>query len=488
MPLMIGAGVAVLLHAAVLPPAMHWVTLGAGSATVAAGEAGEQLAADTPSAEALIHDEPAPPSAAAAAKPPAPQPRAASGTQPPAAPRPAARPAAGMPAPAKAAAAAMGGAARRSRPALPAKPTDMPEIHPGQDHSPQPLAVAWIAYEDYQKMVAPRSVVEQPALQKAANTVPGAPLIPDPNSSMKPGDGAPDLGRKLAGLGIKSAPGAAGDRAVGSAANQAPAPALTRPPDQALSGATAAASAGSAGGPKPASVGTTVLVPGAAKGDLAVLPAVKPADKLPEAPATAGAGDKPGAAGKLVLPALPVSPGYAAAPVQPPPRAEPAATQPTESAAGKAGDAGRPDGPADGGQASAANPAGRRPGEPGARPSGAPRSDSESPPVSLTAMPVNIPMRAGRVVACEGMTIHTVVPRITVGMSFTIPSNPVARLTFNHHGEVVDVKLLRTTGTANWDGPILAALYAWSASGPKLDEITDKAFMDVHILLGDEGN
>jgi hypothetical protein len=233
------------------------------------------------------------------------------------------------------------------------------------------------------------------------------------------------------------------------------------------------------------------LVPSAPIGDLAVAPPVKPSDKQPDNLTTGtGPDGKTVAAGKLVLPSLPVQLPVADAQVPPQARAHPEA--PATQPGGPAGANGAESKPSDAAhsadETAMANRSGRRPGDPNARPSGAPRSDSESPPVSLSDAALTIPMRVGRVVAREGMTIHTVVPRVTVGMSFTIPNNPVARLTFNRRGEVINVKLLRTTGTANWDGPIIAALYGWTASGPKLSEITDKAFMDVRLLLSEDGD
>jgi len=368
----------------------------------------------------------------------------------------------------------------------------MPEIHPGQAHSPDPLAVAWISYNDYQKLVAPQSIVEQPALQKTAKPVPGAPLIPDPNASVKPGEGGRDLDPpRTVESGPKPSLGAsAGGNDLTSRGREG---AVDAPPSSALPLPDGRGS--SAERPKPAEmtpvtpkpVDSSVAVaplPSVVHGDLAAPPAVKPPDK-PGAPAPAPEVLKPDLQLALVLPgreddplthvdkndpSKPVTAGHD------PGAQVPSATQRSASVGDGAGR-----GQGGEGQAHAD---GKRPGEPNARPSGSPRAESESPPVSLAPHAVDIPVHAGSVVACEGMEVRPVVPRETVAMRFSFPANPVARLTFNHRGEVVNVKLLRSTGTADWDGPIIAALYAWTAVGPKLDEIKDRAFLDVHLLLG----
>ena len=119
-----------------------------------------------------------------------------------------------------------------------------------------------------------------------------------------------------------------------------------------------------------------------------------------------------------------------------------------------------------------------------ANPTAAPRGESESPPVMLTAKPVKV--RPGNVVTVEGLQINTVIPRpsLVVQLS-TIPRNPTARLTFAPSGQVIKVRLERSTGYEGWDGPIEASLYAWHAAGPKLAELTRNFEISVNIMLHD---
>jgi hypothetical protein len=127
-------------------------------------------------------------------------------------------------------------------------------------------------------------------------------------------------------------------------------------------------------------------------------------------------------------------------------------------------------------------------GDSGPRPSGAPRAKGEVSPSSLiSADPVTI--RAGAVWAGEGLQIHPVVPRPSVGMIYSVPSNPLVRLTFNHAGEVVAARFVRRTGSDVWDEAILAASYRWTASGKKLALIgRDGTEQEFVWILGSGGD
>ncbi|MCC6680802.1 MAG: hypothetical protein IT445_07855 [Phycisphaeraceae bacterium] len=54
------------------------------------------------------------------------------------------------------------------------------ELAVGRPDAPQRVTVAWISHEDFQKLVAPPSITEQPALQNVAEPIPGAPLELNP--------------------------------------------------------------------------------------------------------------------------------------------------------------------------------------------------------------------------------------------------------------------------------------------------------------------
>ncbi len=54
------------------------------------------------------------------------------------------------------------------------------ELAVGRPDAPQRVTVAWISHDDFQKLVAPPSITEQPALQNAVEPVPGAPTELNP--------------------------------------------------------------------------------------------------------------------------------------------------------------------------------------------------------------------------------------------------------------------------------------------------------------------
>ena len=119
-----------------------------------------------------------------------------------------------------------------------------------------------------------------------------------------------------------------------------------------------------------------------------------------------------------------------------------------------------------------------------ANPTAAPRGESESLPVMLTVNPVKV--RPGGVITVEGLQINTVIarPSLVVQLS-TIPRNPMARLTFAPSGQVIKVRMERSTGYEGWDGPVEASLYAWHATGPKLAELTRNFEISVNIMIHD---
>jgi hypothetical protein len=61
-----------------------------------------------------------------------------------------------------------------------AVPIDIDEVALGKDKSTAPLAVAWIAYDDFRKLVAQRSVVDQPTVQDKVDPIAQAPTPRNP--------------------------------------------------------------------------------------------------------------------------------------------------------------------------------------------------------------------------------------------------------------------------------------------------------------------
>jgi len=116
-----------------------------------------------------------------------------------------------------------------------------------------------------------------------------------------------------------------------------------------------------------------------------------------------------------------------------------------------------------------------------ARPTAAPRRDREAPPVVRVNETVRV--RPGAVLTSEGIEIRTVAPRPSVvAQSSTIPRNPQAVLTFNRHGEVVEVTMVRSTGAGNWDGPVVASLYQWRASGRRIEALGE-GYLEIPVRL-----
>ena len=111
------------------------------------------------------------------------------------------------------------------------------------------------------------------------------------------------------------------------------------------------------------------------------------------------------------------------------------------------------------------------------RSTGAARSDRES--TAVTVIEDSVDVRPGSVLAGPGVEIRTALPRFSVVTQIsTQPRNPEATITFDNTGRVIAVELTRSGGSKNVDGPILASLYKWRASGPKIDGL------DGHLKLG----
>ncbi len=118
-----------------------------------------------------------------------------------------------------------------------------------------------------------------------------------------------------------------------------------------------------------------------------------------------------------------------------------------------------------------------------ANPTAAPRSDRESSPATLRLNADSV--QPGGVLVGNGIEIKTA--RLKPGIAatgFALPNNPVALLIFDqHNGSVIKAKLLNSTGYDDWDGPIIASLYKWRATGPRLGELGRPFEFRVKLLL-----
>ncbi len=121
----------------------------------------------------------------------------------------------------------------------------------------------------------------------------------------------------------------------------------------------------------------------------------------------------------------------------------------------------------------------------GGRPTAAPKVDRDADPVMITERP--FPVRPGQVVAAEGIEIKTARPQFSLTTALTaIPLNPIVSITFEPDGSVYDAKIIRSSGYADVDGPVLACLYRWRAGGEALQRLGQRFTGEWKIMLIDE--
>ncbi len=97
------------------------------------------------------------------------------------------------------------------------------------------------------------------------------------------------------------------------------------------------------------------------------------------------------------------------------------------------------------------------------------------------------PDRPGRVIAGEGIEIKTAHPRFSaVALSSSVPKNPIVKVVFNKQGTVINADIVKSSDYPNIDGPIVASLYKWQATGKKLAEMNRSFEVTIHIILLDD--
>ena len=78
----------------------------------------------------------------------------------------------------------------------------------------------------------------------------------------------------------------------------------------------------------------------------------------------------------------------------------------------------------------------------------------------------------GKPLAGEGLEIQTVRPRFThYTRLMAAPRQPRVRIDFRRDGRVEHVELLRSSGVADVDRPLLDAIYQWRATGKKFESL-----------------
>lgn len=108
-------------------------------------------------------------------------------------------------------------------------------------------------------------------------------------------------------------------------------------------------------------------------------------------------------------------------------------------------------------------------------PAGEPREAIDSEKESdATSLERTAEWHPGRPPAVEGLEITTVRPRWTVTTRLAaVPRNPVVVMEFRKNGTIARARFLpgQDTGYRDVDGPLLDALYRWTARGKALDEL-----------------
>jgi hypothetical protein len=349
---------------------------------------------------------------------------------------------------------------------------DDDEIRLGGDEA-KPAQVAWIPYESYQELLAPKSETEQPPVQDqvdpapverstpqptpavASVMVPAAPQPPRPQPPTEPMEGEAET-------------------------EQEQADAMRRDPAQ-----PAAQEASEPLDPQVAQAQTSPPVP--LVEPMGLPRVINRDDAVPgpssmEAPEQIQPQEDDEQPGEVASDISPTEPAEQRAMDQPQPQrdeqVEQMDQQPAETAVPE------PDGePTEQQRQRPTMPAATVAATAG-RPTPVPRSDAEADAVSLTIDSRKI--RPGQVITGEGIVIRTARPHISaVARASIMPMRyPVAVVRFDRTGKVTKAVLTTNTGQDSWDAPIVASLYEWRASGRKLEELDGPFEIEIELLLG----
>ncbi|MEX2216237.1 MAG: CARDB domain-containing protein [Phycisphaeraceae bacterium] len=428
-------------------------------------------------------------------------------------------------------------------------PIEIEQIVLGKDDSDAKLAVAWIAHDDFAKLIAPQSQTEQPAIQDKVDPVPNAstPRDPSPPSptaprpqpvtqatpapetpNLKPApprpDPSEDIGKPARLVEAQSPLNEPSPRALESPKAEAPAT-LPLPPRPQVP----------AEGPR--SKGEPVTQPPAetAKPKTQGAPVTQEQATLPEpiapevnpqalAAATKGIDVESRDPANTPMPTEKVDPlkqPRAETPV--PVQGNPAKLVPSEAPPSRIGEptksipATTPDPKDDGKLATSKplegeedmpkpSPASEQKGEARptsedkvtkkpvppmqpANPTSAPRAESRVPPTILEDKQLRV--TPGGVIVREGIQIIASTPDITITswlVSGPTVVNPIASITFNRDGKVISVVMIRESGHANIDSPVKSAFFSFRAKGKALEKVRDTFTIEIKLLLKPEPN
>ncbi len=280
--------------------------------------------------------------------------------------------------------------------------------------------VAWISHDDFRKLIAPKSETEQPAVQQEVDPVVESPLRREANP-------AP------------------------SASSQTPTPQPRPTPVPAVHNEAVKESTPGPDDPSPpqpiANVETALAQPPRP----AVTPPLDTVTPVSSSPARA---IEP-ATSPISAPVAPESVDHVLdSPPTPPTPAADSPAVPTPST------------------------------QPQAKPdlSAAPtRSDKDSDPAQLSGDPLDVQL--GSVITGRGIEIKPARPVLSVATQLSaLPKNASARITFDPDGAVIEVELTASTGYPDVDGPLVASMYKWKASGPLLEELGRPFILPVRII------
>jgi len=299
------------------------------------------------------------------------------------------------------------------------------------DDVPKRATVAWLGAEAYQDLVAPKSTVDQAPSQEQVDPVEDAPMRVDATPPAPPVNDAP------------------------------PRPKAPTPPE---------------------SIATPELAPTAQPTPAPPVPSVSPLPALPE---PAPQADALAAATPDLKPLRrdPVdAPNIDAQPAPDPtpdatPRPDPEPVEPTPTV-----DQPEPS-PAD-------TPAPPQPVTPPAAepteqaaPTASPDEDRESEAAQQRDdRPQQV--QPGRVFVSRGIKIETAHPRFdAVTLSSALPTNPLVRIRFGTDGRVMRATIVESTGFQDVDGPLLASLYKWKATGEELTKRDEPFEIEMRVLF-----
>jgi len=116
------------------------------------------------------------------------------------------------------------------------------------------------------------------------------------------------------------------------------------------------------------------------------------------------------------------------------------------------------------------------------RPTSAPQTSARSPG---TVDFENNRVQPGKVITQEGLEVKTDFIDIPVTTQlFSLPNNPRVRITFEPKtGQVIEHQILQSSGYRDVDFIVIASLYRWKVTGPKLKEFTSPFSSEFTIIL-----